>query len=93
MEKKIYITIMWHELETLVAKSYGLDKFEIIELENDSDYAYKVDKTELKEYAVGEVQKAINQGWIEEWRLSSILDDLASKGFLEEGNYLMHVCW
>jgi len=47
MEKKIFITTTNYELEKLIKQNYSLLKFEITELDNDSDYTYLVEKDEV----------------------------------------------
>jgi hypothetical protein len=99
--------IDWNKLNELIAETYGLDDFEgTLESPNDSTHSFKVDKTENKyphsteenratllKYDSDSVAEIIKNKCCEHYSLGHILDDMCDKGVIEEGNYLVDVCW
>ncbi len=97
MKKKTYITTTNYELEELIKRNYSLIDFRITELANDTDYTYVVKKDRLigavEWFMIESLQQSLKQGYVEEWKLYIILDDMARKGWIEAGKYLMEVSW
>lgn len=99
--------IDYNDLNELIAETYGLDDFEgTCESPNDSTHSFKVEKAENKyphsdeenrnvllkyeRESAAEIIKAKNCCHYE---LGDVLDDMCDKGVIEEGNYLVDVCW
>lgn len=88
-----------HELEKYIQEVYGFEdpKFSIVAMEewnNDSDHLFHMKKEPLDPYD----QKGLDR-WKaypldhHPYRLRVILQDMVNNGHLEEGNYLISVCW
>lgn len=94
-------------LDDLIAETYGLEGFEgTLESPNDSTHSFLVRKPEnqyphgpaesrevLLKYAKENVDKIIAAKCCEHYVLGDILDDMCAKGVIEEGEYLVNVCW
>jgi hypothetical protein len=92
MEKKTYFTMEYGELETIIAKAYGLQMFQMCAA-NDTSYTYDVKKKPLNEGDLERLPKLIAGACAEDWEMDCILQDLVNKDLLEEGEYLIKVSW
>lgn len=93
-KKKLVIEVDYRDLERFIAEEYGLDEFcAIEESPNDSTHQYNVSKEEIDEYNQKRIDKIIKHKSSAHWELGVILIDLCNKDKLEEGDYIMEVCW
>jgi hypothetical protein len=93
-------TETFHELdysdfERIVNGVYGHDYCYAAEeeLSNDSVQRYTVENKPLDEWAAKDIEKYINTGQGIQYRASTLLQDLALKGYLPFGEYIVEVCW
>lgn len=91
--KKTIFFVDYGDLNSYIAECLGVADFEgTLESPNDSAYEYNVtDKS--SESDKSEVERIITEGDCEYWRLGLVLDYLCAKGFLEQGEYVVGVCW
>ena len=88
-----------YDLNALIAETYGFDEFEgNLEAPNDSVHSFKVEKLENRHPSLeGFQQKALaeilDDKSCEIYLIHNVLDDMADKGIIEEGNYLVEVSW
>lgn len=88
------ITVDAFDLDTFIAKAYGLDNFECsLESPNDSSHTFTVEAKPLDEWTTKAVAEFIGRKSCEIYSLGGILDDLCLKGEVEPGDYIVSVCW
>lgn len=95
MKKVSYIELDYGELEDLIKKTYG-HSYEFVaqeELMNDMSKTYSVKKEVLEQWDQEDLDGFITSGRIKNWRTHTILTDLANKGIIEEGDYLINISW
>jgi hypothetical protein len=94
---KTVISVDYNDLETLIEKVYG-HAYEIMPMEEvgSSQYAATYDMNvstgKLNEYELKELQSLID-GNPKKYMLSTIMKDLADKGHLDVGEYIIDVNW
>src|SRR5688572_27802165 len=92
--KKEYFEVDSYDFEELIRNVYKQEDYSFvadIECGNDSQHSFVVEKN-IDEYHEGklwEFKVGGKQGYI----AGTLLNDLARKGIIEEGNYLINVCW
>lgn len=86
-------SVDYGDLEQFVAKVYGTNSFEIIEVDNDTDIACDTDLKYFDEADVEDARKSVQQGHCEGWKLNYIVKLLFKDGHIVEGDYIVNVCW
>lgn len=82
------------DLEWEIKTAYGLNKFEITESPNDTDYTFDITMAKpLDEYQLKELAEVKTQEWVEHWRMHIVLQDLVNIGRLDPGTYVIQVSW
>ena len=89
--KNTYIEVDYHDLEDLLKKEYS-DKYDSLianeEWSNDSQHSFDVLPKKLDKYAKRQIQKGDFT-----YRLSDLLNDMCLRRVIEEGKYLVRICW
>jgi hypothetical protein len=90
--KKV-ISVDYGDLEDFINDHYGIywDIVANMEWNNDTSYTLNIKKEEMRDWDL-KMLSLIKSGK-QEGRLSIILTDLANNGIIEEGEYLINVCW
>jgi hypothetical protein len=97
MEKKTMFTCDYNEFERLVVETFKVDQdyYEFVadmECGNDSGHEFNVKKEPLGKYEQEDLDKWLagsGQGWM----THNLIQEMCNRGVIEEGNYLISVCW
>jgi hypothetical protein len=93
VSKEEYLVVDYMDFDEFVTEVYGLkDRFCCAaegEFNNDSCYQFTAEKEEIDEYYLNALPNNDNR-WIS---LDTVFTDLCNKDLIEEGNYLLTVCW
>lgn len=90
------------DFEKWICNIFNLKSFTITEVSNNSSlniYLPKRDKEEYREsewwtkYGSKEAQEILNKPECPEWDISTLFDYLWLEGYLEPGQYYIHVNW
>jgi len=93
-DKKTYFEVDWHDFEDLVKKVYGQD-YEFVadqECGNDSSHTFSASSKELDEYEAERVKEFKDTGEYN-YLAGELFNDLCRQGKIEEGSYIVNVCW
>ena len=89
-----YFVVDYHDLDNLLREYYpGWDT--IIsdqELHNDMEHAIWVQKEEISEYDIDDLEKS-KAGKHVSWCLNTLMTDLCNRDIIEPGDYLITICW
>lgn len=95
--KKTIIEVDYRDLEEFVKEKYPQIKdysFVATELcENDSDHTFSVKHQDIREFEKKVIESIRNTGHIQPYENHGILNMLLQDGYIEEGEYLVNVCW
>lgn len=97
--KELKIVVDYWDLEELIKEVYNQEDYEFtadMECGNDTKKSFKVKKGEfegsLGEYYRKDIQKFIDKGEYS-YLAGKLLNDLADKDIIQEGDYLINVSW
>ena len=93
--KKVVISVDEHNLSTFIRNEFNQPSFEFVadwEANNDSEYSINVHKEELDNEQIKEVLDFVrhNKG---DRITGLLLQQLCVEGKIDEGEYLIQVCW
>lgn len=95
--KETVIKVDYGNLDEFIAEAYGLDNFEgTLESSNDTDHRFDIsepDTVMFEKFGQEDLKKIIEAKSCEYYHLGTVLEDLARKGKIERGVYLVQVCW
>lgn len=94
MKKESVFRVAYHEFEALVNKEYNKTDYSIVadeELSNDSSKSYSVEKMELSKYDKLDLEK-FKKGH-QPYMSNILFQDLCNKGIIDEGEYIIDICW
>lgn len=93
MKKNIVIELEYYEFQDLVKKQYGHDFSFVADQEcgNDSSHQFIINGI-IDDYEEGELQLFKDDG-VYNLLANVLLNDLANRGVIEKGNYIISVCW
>ena len=86
----------YNDLCNFIEEAYGIDKFEYVALEELNNYSYKnysIRKGEFDDYDLRKLEKFKQNPTSVNYITGILLTDLCNKGWLEEGDYMVHVSW
>lgn len=86
-------SVDYGDLEQFVAKVYGKNHFEIIEVDNDTDIACDTGLTYFDAADIEHARERVEAGHCSEWEVNSIIKLLFKDGHITEGDYIVNVCW
>jgi hypothetical protein len=89
-EKQTYIVVDYSDLEKLIRKTYNRPHYDILgeeEWGNDSAHSFNIKKTNHSKWGVDSIKN-----W-DSPALWALMEDMANRDIIEEGNYLVEVCW
>lgn len=67
---------------------------EFIDSPNDTDYSVSIEKEEIDEYDMEQVNNMLEEGWISlDYGYHACLNHCANEGWLEEGDYVITMSW
>jgi hypothetical protein len=93
----LYWEVDYSDLEALIRSQFQQPSYSIVaaqEWANDSDYTYSVSLHGYDELERAEVARCMAGGPLEHrWKLSMLLQELAARQVIPEGDYLVRVCW
>jgi len=102
MKKETYITMDYHELEELIKKHFDVPKYEVLcDLEASND-SYQViyasasewDKEWNDEYYMEKFREWLESKGRKSPRITNMaMCKLAKNGIIEDGAYLINICW
>jgi len=92
--KEVMISVDYDDLEDLIREVYG-KPFQIVadqEWDNDSHYSFAVKKEKLEAGDLDELKSFKEDG--KYMNITNILlTDMCNNGIIDEGEYLIAVCW
>ena len=101
--KEVLITVRrveYSELEEYIKHIYGFEdpkgRFSVVAMEewgNSSNYLFHMKKKPLNKWEQSDLDSWKANPLVPQWMLRVILQDMVNGGHLEEGNYLIAVCW
>ena len=98
-KQELYYILGYRELDELIQRHFNKPDFECIaayEWSNDSDHTGTVRIAEIEHgFEREEIASFINSPFVPDYPLhwSFLLAELARRGEVPEGNYLIEVCW
>jgi len=90
------INVDYCDLNEFIADAYGLEDFEgTLESSNDSVHRFDISEPDsmYDDFVKEEVEEIIKTESCEYYSLGNVLEDLAQKGKIQRGIYLVDVCW
>jgi hypothetical protein len=92
--KKVLIEVNYDELNNLIRQEYGQDFHCVSDMEwnNDESHSISLCKKELGEYDQRKVDQFKKNG-DSYFILYALMQDMVNRDILEEGEYLINVCW
>lgn len=93
--KDVMIEVDYKVLEEFVNKHYNQEDWSFVadqECGNDSHHTFIVENKPLDEYQQADVDEFKSKGY--GFRITGeLLQDLCAQGLIEEGKYIVDVCW
>lgn len=86
-------SVDYGDLEQFVAKVYGTNSFEIIEVDNDSDIACNTDLKYFHESDIEDARSCVAEGDCCGWQVDNVIKLLFKDGHIADGDYIVNVCW
>ena len=94
-EINTYIEVDYNDLQDLIQKHYHKPNYGIVpyqEWNNNSDYPIEVKKQEMSKYDLEDLEQFKSDKQLH-WKIYVIMNDLCNNNIIDEGNYLISVCW
>lgn len=91
-KKKVIFEVSHRDLETFIQKEYGRADYDFVsdtECSNDSNHDFTVDGKVDDPERVAAFREQDHIGYL----TGDLLNDMASRGLIEKGTYLVKVCW
>lgn len=87
-----------YDLMAIIDENYPVEDFEIIPESNDSSHSVKVEKkanriAALEGFHEKDLEKIRVENSCEIYLVHHLMDDLADRDILPEGEYIIHVSW
>lgn len=95
MEKKQYFVMEYKELDELVSSTYGKD-YQVVaeeELNNDTSITVTAKREQLEEWQMNSLKEWISGKKYKAPTVYTLFTDMANNSVLQEGDYLIYVCW
>jgi len=97
--RTVHITTEYWDLEDLIKKVYGIfdDRyFSIIAMEewhNGSSHEFSVSRGPFNKWERADLDEFMQTSGSKNYMLYILLQDMCNQGHIEEGEYLVRVCW
>lgn len=95
MKQETVYKIDYHEFEDLVIKEYGVNDFSFVadqEMANDTCKSFLVSKDTLDTWDINDLNKFKNNEFVP-YISNMLFTDLCNRGVIDEGEYIVDVCW
>ena len=95
-DKYEVISVHYKDLEALVEEVWGHEWSFVSDLEtfNDTQHEFEVKKNPLDEWDLRKLGIFVDSGQGSSFYLSAaLLQELANRNYIDEGTYLINICW
>src|SRR6218665_1220275 len=82
-----------HDLAKYLGEKIGRS-VDILDTPNDTDYSTQIEKGQIDDYDKKSVDNFLKKGWISmDYGYNAVFTHCANEGWIEEGEYVIQVCW